>query len=182
MDFKKIQSKIPGCFEIIFNQIKDKRGSFTKTFHETLYKELDVKIELAEEYFTHSQKNVFRGLHFQLPPKALDKMVYCAFGKVTDFVVDLRIGSPSYGEWVSFDLDSDKPSAVFVPEGLAHGFYVKSDFAIMQYKVSKVYDPLFDAGISYSTFDFSKNINDPIISDRDLHFETIEQFENPFKF
>jgi dTDP-4-dehydrorhamnose 3,5-epimerase-like enzyme len=52
----------------------------------------------------------------------------------------------------------------------------------MQYKVSKVYDPLFDAGISYSTFDFSKNIKDPIISERDLNFETIEQFENPFKF
>ena len=151
------------CFEIIFNQIKDKRGSFTKTFHESVYQELNLKIDIVEEYFTYSHKNVFRGLHFQLPPKDLDKMVYCVHGKVTDFVVDLRIGSPYYGEWLSFELDSEKPSAVFVPKGLAHGFYVKSDDAIMQYKVSEIYDPLFDSGISYSTFEFSENIINPII-------------------
>lgn len=182
MSFKVIQSKIPGCFEITFNQMKDNRGSFTKTFHEHLFKELHINMDVAEEYFTHSVKNVFRGLHFQLPPMDLDKMVYCVSGKVTDFVVDLRVGSPTYGDWVSFELDGDKPSAVFVPVGLAHGFHVKSDSAMMQYKVSNVYDSKCDAGISYTSFDFAKSIVDPIISERDLKFVTLEQFENPFKF
>jgi dTDP-4-dehydrorhamnose 3,5-epimerase len=182
MSFNLIQSKIPGCFQVTFNQIKDKRGSFVKTYHEDLFKELNINISSKEEYFTYSVKNVFRGLHFQLPPKALDKVVYCVLGKVTDYVVDLRLGSPTYGSWDSFDLDGDTPSAVIIPIGLAHGFYVKSDYAMMQYKVSEIYDSKFDTGISYTTFDFEKDMINPILSDRDFNFSTIDKFNNPFVF
>lgn len=137
-------------------------------------------MEVNEEYFTYSAKNVFRGLHFQLPPKAIDKFVYCVLGKVDDYVVDLRKKSPTYGKYLQFELDAEKPKALFVPVGLAHGFYVKSESAVMQYKVSRVFDKDCDTGISYKSFPFSKDIINPILSDRDKQFIAFEQFETPF--
>lgn len=175
-----IKSKIEGCFEIIFNDLKDKRGGFIKTFHEDIFKELNIDLKVTEEYFTYSTKNVFRGLHFQIPPMALDKVVFCVSGRVTDYVVDIRKNSPTYGQYLAFDLDGQKPKAIFMGKGLAHGFYVKSDFAMMQYKTSAVYDAKCDAGISYKSFDFAEDIVTPVISDRDAAFVTLDQFNNPF--
>ena len=139
-------------------------------------------MNLKEEYFTFSSKNVFRGLHFQNPPKALDKIIYCVSGRVTDYVVDLRTGSPTFGEYASFELDGENPRAVFAPVGLAHGFYVKSEHAVMQYKVSEVYDPACDTGISYTSFAFSKDIVNPVISDRDKEFVSFKEYKSPFTF
>lgn len=182
MSFIIKETIISGCVEIEFNQLNDYRGSFTKTFHQKLFSDLNINMKVAEEYFTYSKQHVFRGLHFQIPPMALDKLVYCVSGQVTDFVVDIRKGSPTYGQFVSFELDGAKPSAVFIPVGLAHGFYVKSADALMQYKVSEVYDSACDAGILYKDFDFAKGFVNPIVSERDLKFTTLEQFNNPFVF
>jgi dTDP-4-dehydrorhamnose 3,5-epimerase len=182
MSFKIIHTKIPGCFQIIFNKIEDSRGGFVKTFHIHSFKQLGIDMTTSEEYFTYSVKNVFRGLHFQLPPMDLDKIVCCLSGSVTDFVVDLRKGSPTYKQWLKFELDGHKPSAVFVPLGLAHGFHVKSNNAIMHYKVSKTYDVKYDTGISYKSFEFAEEIVNPIISERDSKFALLEEFDNPFKF
>lgn len=175
-----IKSQIDGCFEIIFNDLKDKRGGFIKTYHQEIFSELGLNFILAEEYFTYSTKNVFRGLHFQIPPMALDKLVFCVSGQVTDYVVDIRKNSPTYGKYMAYNLDGNTPKAIFMGKGLAHGFYVKSDFAMMQYKTSAVYDAKCDAGISYTSFDFAKDIINPIISDRDAAFLTLDKFNNPF--
>lgn len=180
--FKRIESKIPGCFEIVFKKIDDKRGSFTKSYHEDLFKSIQAEFKVKEEYFTVSQKHVFRGLHFQNPPKALDKLVFCVSGKVTDYIVDLRKGSPAYGQWISFELDGAIPKAVFAPIGVAHGFYVHSDQAVLQYKVSEVYDADCDAGISYNSFSFAKDLTNPIISERDAAFVDFDQYQSPFKY
>lgn len=182
MNLNIVKTEIPGCFELIFDPLKDSRGSFVKTFHTEVFKQLNIKIHVAEEFFTYSVKNTFRGLHFQVPPMALEKIVYCLSGKVTNFVVDLRVGSPTYTKCLSFDLEGDLASAIFIPPGVAHGFYVKSDHAIMYYKASQTYAPTCDTGISYTTFDFAKQIINPIMSERDLKFVTIDQFESPFKF
>lgn len=179
---QKIDSKIPGCFEIVFKKISDKRGAFVKTYHEEVFKELGAEFKVREEYFTQSVKGVFRGLHFQNPPKALDKLVFCVLGKVTDYIVDLRKGSPTFGECISFELDAEEPKAIFAPIGVAHGFYVHSDQAVLQYKVSEQYDASTDAGISYSSFAFGKNLDKAIISDRDKTFPAFNEFESPFNF
>lgn len=180
MSFEIIPSIINGCYEISFNKLNDNRGHFTKTFNIDMFNDLGISMQLKEEYFTFSTKNVFRGLHFQLPPKAIDKIVYCINGKVNDYVVDLRKTSPTYGKYVCFELDSEKPTAIFVPAGLAHGFHVLSDSALMQYKVSGVFDKDYDTGISYKTFDFAKEIISPNLSERDKGFVTFDEFETPF--
>lgn len=180
MNFKVIPTEILGCFEIEFTRLNDIRGNFTKTFNVNLYKQLGIEMHVDEEYFTYPVKNVFRGLHFQIPPKTIDKIVYCVMGQVNDYVVDLRKDSPTYGKYLCFELDGEKPKALFVPVGLAHGFYVKSENALMQYKVSRGFDKDCDTGISYTSFDFAKDIVNPILSDRDKQFISFEQFETPF--
>jgi dTDP-4-dehydrorhamnose 3,5-epimerase len=160
--------------------MKDNRGSFTKIFHRDFFKNLNINLELGEEFYSISSKNVFRGMHFQIPPKAVDKIVTCIKGNITDYVVDLRKDSPTFKKHLSFELDGDQPKAIFIPKGLAHGFYVNSDEAIVHYKCSDVYDPACDTGIAYTSFDFAKEIKTPIISDKDLNLIKLEDFSNPF--
>lgn len=177
---QKKETNIEGCFEIILKKQDDARGWFTKTFHESIFQEMNIDMKVTEEYFTYSVKHVFRGLHFQTPPKALDKMVFCASGKVTDYIVDLRKNSSTFGNWISIELSAENPKAIFVPKGLAHGFYVTGNHALMQYKVSETYDVACDTGIDYKGFSFAKDINDPIISERDKTFPSLANFKNPF--
>ena len=173
-------STLSGCSEIIFKRLDDVRGSFTKTFHVEAFERLGINMPFKEEYFTWSHKNVFRGMHFQHPPKAIAKMVSCMYGRVTDYVVDIRHNSATYGEWVAFELDHLNPSMVFVPEGFAHGFYVHSDTALMQYKVSDVFDPVCDNGIAYTSFSIAKSLPQPVLSDRDKAFVAFKDYKSPF--
>jgi dTDP-4-dehydrorhamnose 3,5-epimerase len=173
-------TSIPGCLSVKFRNIPDNRGSFVKTFHENSFRDLNLSFTVKEEYFSYSKQNVFRGMHFQLPPTPIDKVVFCVSGKVRDYVVDLRKGSPAFGKFLAFDLDENEPQAIIIPVGLAHGFYVQSEYAIMQYKVSDVFDPATDAGIHYSSFDFAREIINPIMSERDKNFDCIKEFDSPF--
>ena len=105
---KIIESKIPGCYEILNKVNNDIRGTFIKTFHSPTFKKFGLETIFKEEYYSISFKNVVRGLHFQLPPHDHVKVVYCVSGYVKDVVVDLRLGSPTYGEHVTFCLSSQK--------------------------------------------------------------------------
>ncbi|PBQ33956.1 dTDP-4-dehydrorhamnose 3,5-epimerase [Sphingobacteriaceae bacterium] len=180
--FNVVQTKISGCFEIQLKKIEDLRGSFTKTFHAHIFRELNLDMKFTEEFFIYSHKNVFRGMHFQNPPTATYKLVYCVHGEVTDYIVDLRVGSPTYGQYVSFELNAKSPKSIFLDKGLAHGYMVKSDFAIMQYKSSEVFDPATDGAIDYRSFDFAKDIVNPILSEKDIKAVSFEDFKNDFKF
>lgn len=177
-----IPSKIPGCKLIVLNRFIDKRGAFIKTFHEDIFKGSGISMKVAEEYFTSSVKNVFRGMHFQVPPSDHEKIVYCNLGKITDYVFDLRVGSPTYGQYDAFELDGEKPKLVYIPKGIAHGFYVHSELAVLQYKVSTVYDLKCDTGILFSSLPFADDIINPVISDRDKEFVSFQDFRSPFKY
>lgn len=121
-------------------------------------------------------------MHFQIPPADHEKIVYCNIGTITDYVFDLRIGSPTYGQYDAFELDGEKPKLVYIPKGLAHGFFVHSALAVLQYKVSTVYDLKCDTGILYSSLPFADDIRNPIISDRDKEFVSLKDFKSPFKY
>lgn len=180
--FSRVETKIPGCFEITFKKLGDNRGAFIKTFHEDMFRDLNIEMHLGEEFFSTSKKNVFRGMHFQIPPSDVDKIVFCVKGNVTDYVADLRVGSPTYGEYLSFELDGTVPKAIFIPKGLAHGFYVNSEEAIMHYKSSGVFDPACDTGLTYKSFPFAKDILDPVITEKDLNLVSFQDFKNPFTY
>ncbi len=173
-------SKIPGCMEIIPQVFKDERGRFIKTLHNDVFRANGLESCYAEEYYTVSSKSVLRGLHFQIPPKDHIKLVYCVFGKVLDAVVDLRVGSPTYGEFETFELSAEKANMIYIPKGLAHGFYVLSESAIMVYKVTTVYSPEHDTGILWNSVGIPWPDEKPIISKRDSEFRAFKDFKSPF--
>lgn len=179
---KQIETKITGCYELQPVIRSDNRGAFIKTFHETNFKEIGLTTTFAEEYYSISKKNVLRGLHFQTPPKEHKKLVYCTLGEVIDVVVDLRKGSPTYKQHQVFVLNSEKANMIYIPEGLAHGFYVKSETAIMMYKVTSEYAPENDCGIRWDTANIPWKNQNPIMSKRDQEFMALDEFESPFVF
>lgn len=171
---------IPGCYELLPKVLRDSRGSFVKTFHADHFAELGLEINWLEEYYSVSAKGVLRGFHFQLPPHDLDKIVYCPNGRVFDVVLDLRIGSPSYGRHCSFDLNSDAANIIYIPKGCAHGFYTLSDQALMMYKVNAVYTPAADTGILWSSVGVVWPDHNLLISGRDAGFKPFAEFISPF--
>ncbi len=177
---KLVESKITGLYEIIPNKHIDERGTFIKIFHKNTFLEKGLITEFAEEYYTISYKGVLRGLHFQIPPQDHIKMVNCVVGEVIDVVVDLRVGSPTYGKYEIFNLNENKGNIVYIPSGMAHGFYVVSKEAILLYKVSTIYSPLHDAGIRWDSVGIPWPDNNPILSERDRNFLNFDEYKSPF--
>jgi len=172
---------IPGCYEINPPVSNDERGSFVKTFNHESFVKYRLVTEWQEEYYTISRQRVLRGLHFQLPPHDHEKLVYCTDGGVLDIVVDLRIGSPAYGKHVMMELTADKANMIYIPRGLAHGFYVTTQSATMLYKVSTQYAQSHDTGILWNSAGIAWPDDNPIISERDKTFPTLSDFvTNPF--
>ncbi|KTT19290.1 dTDP-4-dehydrorhamnose 3,5-epimerase family protein [Pseudacidovorax intermedius] len=180
MQFQKRDSKIEGCFEVLYKQHADSRGFFMKTSHTPSFAELGINETWTEEYFSSSIKGVIRGMHFQTPPFEHAKIVTCLTGRILDVVLDLRSASPSFGEYTTFELSKDIPSAVFIPRGCAHGFLSLADESLMFYKVTSVHAPTHDAGVLWNSFGFKWPVENPILSERDSRFARFEDFTSPF--
>ncbi len=174
------KTTIPGCFEILPKVIKDKRGVFVKTFQRSLFEENRLETVWVEEYYSLSKRRVLRGLHFQVPPHDHAKLVYCVIGKVLDAVVDLRINSPMFGQHILFDISAEKANMIYIPRGLAHGFYTLSESAIMMYNVSTIYAPEHDTGILWNSAGIAWPDDRPVISKRDAGFPSLSDFTSPF--
>lgn len=175
-------TKITGCYEMVVKNATDIRGRFVKTFHKDGFLKNHLEVQFDEDYYSISHQGVLRGLHFQLPPNDHTKVVYCPYGEVMDVVVDLRIGSPTYGAYEIFQLSGDKPNMVYIPKGLAHGFYVCQGPAIVMYKASSVYSAESDCGIHWASLGIPWPDSSPIISERDSRFPPLDQFSSPFLY
>lgn len=172
---------IPSCYLIELPCFKDERGEFVKTFNSVAFKNTPIEaFSLQEEFYSVSVKNVLRGLHFQTPPAAHNKLVYCIQGEVQDFFLDIRRNSPTYGQILSVTLSSKKPELLFLPKGLAHGFLTLSESATLVYKTDYIYSPDNDEGILWSSVGLELPASDYIVSERDSKFLPFEQFQSPF--
>lgn len=179
---KLIKTKISGCFELQHNVFDDARGRFVKIFNQDDFENSGLEIRFTEQYYSVSKKNVIRGMHFQLPPHDHAKLVCCVQGVVFDAVIDLRIGSPTYGHAETFELTADKANSIYIPKGMAHGFCTLSDEAILMYNVSSVYSAECDSGILWNSAGIVWPNLDPILSVRDQNFSELDQFMSPFKY
>lgn len=161
---------------------EDIRGKFIKTFNDEFFKENDLDIEIKETYYSISHKDVIRGMHFQTPPYEHIKLVYVLYGSIVDVVVDIRKDSPTYGKYFSTELSSDNGKILIIPKGLAHGFKSLEDNTNVTYMQTTCYAPNNDGGIKYDSFGFDWECKEPKLSQRDLTFEALEDFETPFVF
>lgn len=178
--FQKIETACAGLFVIKPRVFTDPRGSFVKTYHENLFLELGICFTPREEFFSVSAKNVLRGMHFQLPPAAHAKLVYCATGRILDVVLDMRADSPTRGQAVSRELSATNREMFFIPPGFAHGFLSLDDDTLTVYKTDFVYAPAQDTGVAWNSFGFNWPVAQPIVSERDSKFPAWSDFQSPF--
>jgi dTDP-4-dehydrorhamnose 3,5-epimerase len=168
---------------IIHNFIaKDERGLFVKTFNKNAFKELNLDFEIKESYYSISNKNVIRGMHFQLPPYDHEKLVYVPKGSILDVIVDLRKKSKTYKKHISINLSEENKKSIFIPKGLAHGFKSMKQGTITVYNVASEYNADFDNGIKFDSFGFNWASEDIVMSNRDKEFQRLDSFceTNPF--
>lgn len=177
---KLIKTSIKGLLILEPKIFEDARGKFIKTFTNDFFKKNNVNIQIQETYYSISNKDVIRGMHFQTPPHDHIKIVYVPTGKIIDVVLDIRKSSSTYGQYFSTELSSDNGKILIIPQGLAHGFKSLEDNTNVTYMQTTVYAPNNDAGIKYNSFGFDWQCEKAQLSPRDLAFETLDEFQTPF--
>ena len=164
----------------------DSRGYFFESFNQKEFEEKVCKTTFVQDNESKSSFGVLRGLHFQKPPFAQSKLVRVVKGAVLDVAVDIRTGSPTFGQHVSIELTEDNHRQFFIPRGFAHGFAVLSETAVFQYKCDNFYAPQHDGGISI--LDESLGIcwkiptGKAILSEKDTKHPLLKDFESPFLY
>ena len=181
-----IKTTIEGVVIIKPQIFKDSRGYFFESFSQREFEKKVRKVNFVQDNESMSTYGVMRGLHFQRPPFTQSKLVRCVKGKVLDIAVDIRKGSPTYGQHVAVELSEENHRQFFVPRGFAHGFAVLSETAVFQYKCDNFYAPEADGGISIK--DDSLNINwqipteNAILSEKDIKHVCLKDFDSPFEY
>lgn len=192
-----IQTKVPGALVIEPRVFGDSRGYFFESFSQREFDEkamplimaagaADGPITFVQDNESMSSFGVMRGLHFQRPPFTQAKLVRCVKGSVLDVAVDIRRGSPTYGQHVAVELSEENRLQFFIPKGFAHGFAVLSPTAVFQYKCDEFYHPEADGGISIldSTLgiDWKIPAESALLSEKDKKQPLLRDFDTPFLF
>lgn len=179
-----IKTAIEGVVIIEPKVFKDARGYFFESFSQREFEEKVRKINFVQDNESMSSYGVMRGLHFQTPPFTQSKLVRCVKGKVLDVAVDIRKGSPTYGQHVAVELTEENHLQFFVPRGFAHGFAVLSETAVFQYKCDNFYAPQADGGISIKDdslgIDWKIPTEHALLSEKDTNHLCLKDFDSAF--
>ncbi len=178
--FQVTSTTIEGCVQIQPRVFEDSRGKFVKLFHREAFLEHGLEARYEEEYYSVSPQSVLRGLHFQIPPMEHVKLVGCVRGVILDVVYDLRKDSPTYGKVHSQELSAGRANMLYVPPGLAHGFYVLEGPATFVSMNSRKFSPECDRGVRWDSIPFQWPDSDPVVSEKDRNMPPVYQFDNPF--
>jgi dTDP-4-dehydrorhamnose 3,5-epimerase len=182
-----IETEIPGVWIIEPKVFEDARGYFMEAWKKEEFEQHVGKINFVQDNESCSSKGVLRGLHYQLAPYSQSKLVRVIKGTVLDVAVDLRVGSPTFGKYVSVELSGENKRQFFVPQGFAHGFHVLSDEAVFTYKVDNPYTPSHERGIRFDdpSVGVDWGITDPAVvnlSDKDRNAPLLKDAELNFTF
>jgi dTDP-4-dehydrorhamnose 3,5-epimerase len=187
MPFERVETRIDGPALIQPKLIGDERGFFVETYRASEFAELGIAEEMVQDNHSRSKHGIVRGMHFQVGEGAA-KLVRCGRGEIVDVVVDLRRGSPTFGEWEAFELSDENGRMVYCPVGFAHGFCVVSEVADVFYKQSNYYSDELERGIRYDDPDVGIEWPLPteelIPSERDANAPTLAEVadELPFEY
>jgi len=182
MEVKK--TAIEGVYIIEPRVFEDARGYFFESFSQREFDEKIGPVTFVQDNESKSSYGVMRGLHFQRPPFTQSKLVRCVKGAVLDVAVDIRKGSPTYGQHVAVELTEENHLQFFIPKGFAHGFSVLSETAVFQYKCDEFYHPEADGGIRILDdslgIDWRIPTDHAILSEKDTKHPLLKDFESPF--
>lgn len=163
----------------------DERGWFMETWSRRALAALGIAAEFVQDNHSMSaQVGTLRGLHFQTPPHAQGKLVRCTAGRIMDYAVDVRHGSPTYGHWVGAELTAENAHQLWVPVGFAHAFVTLEPNTEVAYKVTDDYSPANDGGIRWDSvgIDWPLPASGPVLSDKDKALPSLAEFNSPFPY
>lgn len=161
----------------------DNRGFFTESYTKDKFFEMGIKNDFIQDNHSLSvEVGTIRGMHYQLSPKAQTKLVRCTTGVIYDVLIDMRKGSPTYGQWEGYILSEYNHRQLLVPKGFAHGFCTLTPNVNIQYKVDELYSPEHDRGIAYNDPDIGITwpMNTVILSEKDKNHPNLKEAENNF--
>ena len=179
---------IPGLLLLTPKKHGDQRGFFSETFRGDLFgNEVKAPVSFVQDNHAYSaQKGVLRGLHFQLPPHAQGKLVRCIRGRILDVGVDIRVGSPTFGQHVAAELSESNWKQLWVPAGFAHGYITLEDHCEVIYKVTDYYGPECDRGIAWDdpslSIDWQLPHTEITLSDKDQKQPRLADIASPFHY
>ncbi|MEK5399587.1 dTDP-4-dehydrorhamnose 3,5-epimerase [Paenibacillus sp. FSL K6-2859] len=181
---KITETELQGIRIIEPSVFSDHRGWFMETYSEEIFRKHGVSLNFVQDNHSYSaNKGTLRGLHYQLNPKAQTKLVRCTRGSIYDVAVDIRKGSPSFGQWFGIELSAENKKQLLIPQGFAHGFMTLVEDAEVQYRVDEFYSPECDGGILWNDPSIgiewpidvvpvlsAKDEKAPLLKDTDLNF------------
>lgn len=183
---KITETSIPGLLIIEPRVFVDNRGYFFESYNQEKYNEAGINTKFVQDNESKSVRGTIRGLHYQLNPHAQTKMVRVIEGVVFDVAVDLRLGSPTLGQWHGIELTAENKVQFYIPQGFAHGFSVLSETAIFSYKCDNLYHPDAERGIQYNDPDLNIDWHIPakeaLISKKDQEHPFFKNAEKNFEF
>lgn len=182
-----IKTAIDGVFIIEPRVFGDARGYFFESFNAREFAQATgIDVTFVQDNESMSHYGVLRGLHYQQPPYAQSKLVRVVEGSVLDVAVDIRKGSPTYGQYVAVELSAENHHQFYMPKGIAHGFSVLSDRVIFQYKCDEFYAPQSEGAIAWDDPDLSIDWQLPqdriLLSEKDRHHPYLRDVESPFTY
>lgn len=180
------ETAIAGVLIITPRRFQDERGFFSETWNRRSLQVHGLRPDFVQDNHSYSaQAGTIRGLHFQFPPHAQDKLVRCGRGRVLDVAVDIRLGSPTYGKWVSVELSAENGRQLFIPAGFLHGFVTREPGTEVVYKCTDFYAPDCDGSVRFDdpelAIDWGIAPGQAIVSDRDAQAPLLSQIISPFR-
>ena len=181
------ETSLPGVLHLIPRRFGDHRGFFAETWNARVFAGLGIEAQFVQDNHSLSEKvGTLRGLHFQAPPHAQGKLVRCGRGVLFDVAVDLRRSSPTYGQWVGYELSAENGHMLWIPEGFGHGFITRAPDTEIVYKCTDFYAPEADGAVHWDScgIDWSAGgapaSGDVVISDKDAVAPALAEFDSPF--
>lgn len=181
------QTPLPDLLILTPQRFGDNRGFFSESWNRNTFAKHGLEFDFVQDNHSLSEKSgTLRGLHYQTPPHAQDKLVRCGRGRLFDVAVDIRKGSPAYGQWFGVELSFDNGKQLLVPKGFLHGFISLEPDTEIVYKCTDFYAPECDAAIRWDDpsigIDWPLGNSQPVLSDKDINAPHLADIDSPFAY
>jgi dTDP-4-dehydrorhamnose 3,5-epimerase len=184
LDYTITRCRLEGVLLIDTNYFRDDRGFFIESWHRQHFREHGLDVDFVQDNHSSSGRGVLRGLHYQDMTAPMGKLVRCTVGEILDVAVDLRVGSPTFGQWLGERLSEENQRQLWCPPGFAHGFVVVSEQAQVQYKCSGYYTPSAEGAIGWNDPDVGIQwpVAEPQLSAKDARAPSLRDYLRSPKF
>ena len=174
---------LPEVLVITPRRLGDARGWFCETWNRAAFEDAGLHLpEFVQDNHSYSAlRHTLRGLHYQRPPRAQDKLVRCTRGAILDVAVDARHGSPRFGQWVAIELSAGNGAQLYVPKGFLHGFLTLTEDCEVQYKCTDFHAPECDGAVRWDSVGIDWGTDAPVLSDKDAGAIPFDEFDSPFR-